>query len=97
MTEKWKLIDNDFALYIEDTTQTEDKHEGNINDIYELCNKLNEYEQFKEQVFHLIDKKISDETIKAEIIESQAEGNWNIAINRLIIAELVDLKEKLKQ
>ena len=40
---RYKVIDNNFDLHIEDTTLTEDKHEGNIYDIYELCTLLNVY------------------------------------------------------
>lgn len=41
--ERYRVIDNGFIVHIEDTTLTEDKHEGYINDIYQLCNLLNVY------------------------------------------------------
>lgn len=48
--ERYTIVDNDFMLYIVDNTLTEDKHEGNINDIYELCTKLNEYDNYVESL-----------------------------------------------
>lgn len=50
MTEKrFIVVDDGFIKYIEDTTLTEDKHEGHINDTYELCEELNRlYEENKE-------------------------------------------------
>lgn len=36
---------DDFFQHIEDTTLTEDKHEGTINDIYQVVNRLNEQEE----------------------------------------------------
>jgi hypothetical protein len=41
MAEKYKVVDNGFFVYIEDTTLTEDKHEGAITEIYPLCKELN--------------------------------------------------------
>ena len=42
MTEKrYKVIDNGFFVQVQDTTLIEDKHEGSIDDIYQLCSKLN--------------------------------------------------------
>ena len=54
MTEKrFIVIDDGFVKYIEDTTLIEDKHEGHINDAYELCRELNrlceENQQLKEK------------------------------------------------
>ena len=40
--ERFKVIDNDFSLWIVDTTLKEDRHEGNIYTAYEMCRKLNE-------------------------------------------------------
>lgn len=43
---KYAVVDDGFIKYIEDTTLTEDKHEGHINDAYALCRELNElYEE----------------------------------------------------
>ena len=43
---RYTIVDNDFMLYIVDNSLIEDKHEGHINDIYELCEKLNEYDEY---------------------------------------------------
>ena len=36
---------DDFFLHIEDTTLKEDKHEGNIYNIYQVVNRLNEQDK----------------------------------------------------
>lgn len=41
---KWRVVDNNFDLHIENTYAIEDKHETNIYDIYELCKRLNDLE-----------------------------------------------------
>ena len=64
MTEKrFIVVDDGFVKYIEDTTLIEDKHEGHINDAYELCRVLNrlceENQQLKsklEETLQIIEK-----------------------------------------
>ena len=44
--ERFKVIDNNFSMWIVDTTLKEDKHEGAIYSAYDMCRKLNElYEE----------------------------------------------------
>ena len=48
MTEKKRYIvkgSDDFFLHIEDTTLTEDKHEGAIYNIYQVVRRLNEQDK----------------------------------------------------
>ena len=48
MTENKRYIvkgSDDFFLHIEDTTFTEDKHEGSIYNIYQVVRRLNEQEE----------------------------------------------------
>ena len=47
MTEKRYIVkgSDDFFLHIEDTTFTEDKHEGSIYNIYQVVRRLNEQEE----------------------------------------------------
>lgn len=47
MTEKrFEVYDDEFSKHIEDTYYTEDKHEHNLYNIWEMCRKLNElYEE----------------------------------------------------
>ena len=45
---------DDFFLHIEDTTFTEDRHEGSIYDIYQVVRRLNEQdERIKELEYEL--------------------------------------------
>ena len=59
MTENKRYIikgSDDFFLHIEDTTFTEDKHEGAIYDIYQVVCRLNEQdEQIKELETEILD------------------------------------------
>ena len=51
MSEKrFKVIDNDFSMWIVDTTLKEDKHEGAIYTAYDMCDKLNELYEENEQL-----------------------------------------------
>ena len=48
MTENKRYVvrgSDDFFLHIEDTTLTEDKHEGAIYNIYQVVKRLNEQEE----------------------------------------------------
>lgn len=48
MTENKRYIlkgTDDFFQHIEDTTLTEDKHEGTIYDIYQVVDRLNEQDE----------------------------------------------------
>lgn len=38
---KYEVVDNDYVTYIRDATLTEDKHEGVIINLYQLCNLIN--------------------------------------------------------
>lgn len=64
MTEKrFIVVDDGFFKYIEDTTLIEDKHEGHINDAYELCRELNrlyeENQQLKDEVYNELDDSLT--------------------------------------
>lgn len=53
MTKKERYIikgTDDFFLHIEDTTLTEDKHEGAIYNIYQVVDRLNEQEKQNQQL-----------------------------------------------
>lgn len=55
--QKYEVIDNGFHLYIEDTTLTEDKHEGRITDIYQLCRELNRLTEENERTEEALRKQ----------------------------------------
>lgn len=38
---KYEVVDNDYVTYIRDATLTEDKHDGAIINVYQLCNLIN--------------------------------------------------------
>lgn len=51
MSEKrFKVIDDDFSMWIVYTTLKEDKHEGAIYTAYDMCYKLNELYEENEQL-----------------------------------------------
>lgn len=55
MSEKRFIVyDDEFSKHIEDTNYTEDKHEHNLYNIWEMCHKLNEVsnenEKLKEEI-----------------------------------------------
>lgn len=71
MTEKrYEVIDNGFFVYLQDTTLTEDKHEGSIDDIYQLCGKLNELDEENVR----LKSEIEELENKIEILEGKL---WN--------------------
>lgn len=84
MTENKRYIikgTDDFFLHIEDTTFTEDKHEGSIYNIYQVVDRLNEQDieikRLKEELFearkdYIVDTAdISDKTYLDEMIEEE--------------------------
>lgn len=38
---KYEVVDDDYVMYIRDATLTEDKHEGAITNVFQLCNLIN--------------------------------------------------------
>ena len=59
MTEKrFIVVDDGFVKYIEDTTLIEDKHEGHINDAYELCRVLNRLCEENQQLKSKLDETL---------------------------------------
>ena len=65
MTENKRYIvkgSDDFFLHIEDTTFTEDKHEGCIYNIYQVVDRLNEQEEEIKRLNRLV--KIATNLIK---------------------------------
>ena len=69
MTEKrFIVVDDGFVKYIEDTTLIEDKHEGHINDAYELCRELNRLCEENQQYKILTDElKRQNKKLKARL------------------------------
>lgn len=47
---RFRPVDNGFSTYIEDTTLTEDKHEGYFNNVFECCKLLNHYYEENEKL-----------------------------------------------
>ena len=87
MTENKRYIvkgSDDFFLHIEDTTFTEDKHEGVIYNIYQAAKRLNE----------------QDERIKKLEEENKLKGDFRNFVNEDIVRikkENEQLKEALKE
>lgn len=48
--ERFEVIDDNFSMWIVDTTLKEDKHEGAIYTAYDMCRKLNELFEENEQL-----------------------------------------------
>lgn len=66
------------------------------NDNNKLIDENKELKEFKDNVSHLIDEKISEETATAERIESVIGTKGHMAVNRLTINTLLDLKRDLE-
>jgi len=83
MTERYNLVDNGYLLYIEDTTLTEDKHEGHMDELYQLCRKLNEYDKenqkLKTKICNLTEDrdyyKTKSSSLETGLIKAENENN----------------------
>lgn len=62
--ERFKVIDDNFSMWIVDTTLKEDKHEGAIYTAYDMCRKLNELYEENEQLKGLIKKTLETTPIE---------------------------------
>ena len=47
---RFEVYDDGFSKHIEDTDYTEDKHEHNLYDIWEMCRRLNELHEENNQL-----------------------------------------------
>lgn len=71
MSEKrFKVIDNDFSMWIVDTTLKEDKHEGAIYTAYDMCDKLNELCEENEQL------KETNEKLQWDLDKTREDLNY---------------------
>lgn len=75
MTKKRYIVQgsDDFFLHIEDTTLTEDKHEGAIYNIYQVVDKLNEQ---NEQIEELEERNKRQYKRLSEIGDLILDRNW---------------------
>lgn len=83
MTENKRYIvkgSDDFFLHIEDTTFTEDKHEGSIYNIYQVVRRLNEQEEEIRRLNHLV--KIATNLIEWNTIP-QIRREWKKHLNKV--------------
>lgn len=58
---KYEVVDYEYATYIRDATLTEDRHEGAITNVYQLCSLINtlinENQELKKQIKNLMLEK----------------------------------------
>lgn len=82
MTENKRYVvkgSDDFFLHIEDTTFTEDAHEGAIYNIYQVVRRLNEQEERIRELEQALDnfKPIVFKSEGKDMILYTTDGDWN--------------------
>lgn len=81
MSEKrFIVIDNDFSKWVEDTTYKEDKHEGTLYDVYDMCRKLNELVDKLNSLADENEQLKKAEKINMEYAEQIVEENKKLRI-----------------
>ena len=74
MTEqRFVVFEDGVSKHIEDTNYTEDKHDHNLYDAYEMCDKLNQQYEENKQLKELI--KIADGLIEWNTVP-QIRREW---------------------
>ena len=70
---------DDFFLHIEDTTFTEDAHEGAIYNIYQVVRRLNEQDERIRELEQVLDnfKPIVFKSEGEDMILYTTDGDWN--------------------
>ena len=70
---------DDFFLHIEDTTFTEDAHEGAIYNIYQVVRRLNEQDERIRELEQALDnfKPIIFKSEGEDMILYTTDGDWN--------------------
>ena len=85
------VIDDNFSRWVVDTSLKEDKHEGTLYNVYDMCNKLNELVEENEhlrQVNNDFEKLFSETISIADTSQLLETGNYDI--KRMFVKELVD-------
>ena len=85
------VIDDNFSRWVVDTSLKEDKHEGTLYKVYDMCNKLNELVEENEhlrQVNNDFEKLFSETISIADTSQLLETGNYDI--KRMFVKELVD-------
>ena len=82
MTENKRYVvkgSDDFFLHIEDTTFTEDAHEGSIYNIYQVVRRLNEQDERIRELEQALDnfKPIIFKSEGEDMILYITNGDWN--------------------
>ena len=82
MTENKRYVvkgSDDFFLHIEDTTFTEDAHEGAIYNIYQVVRRLNEQDERIRELEQVLDnfKPIVFKSEGEDMILYTTDGDWN--------------------
>lgn len=98
MTENKRYVvrgSDDFFLHIEDTTFTEDKHEGAIYNIYQVVRRLNEQEDEIQQL------KWSNKVLRAnrkdcELGRREERKRW-LKMDKMRIEHIQLLQKRLKE
>lgn len=68
-TKRFEVYDDGFSKHIEDTYYTEDKHEHNLYDIWEMCRKLNE--------LHSRNKRLEEKIQRERISFTKTHERWS--------------------
>lgn len=94
MSEKrFKVIDDNFSMWIVDTTLKEDKHEGAIYTAYDMCRKLNELYEENEKL------KRENEALRSnvELFAHQLEDHTLYSDDFLEILKIIEGEETIEK
>lgn len=85
---------DDFFQHIEDTTLTEDRHEGAIYNIYQVVNRLNEQDDKIQRTLKFLDENIQqrEEDLKQAVKVGMSTGSLYSEIELL-----TDIRELIKE
>ena len=98
MTENKRYIvkgSDDFFQHIEDTTLTEDKHEGTIDNIYHVVRRLNEQDE-RIRELEWSNKILRANRKDCELGRRNERKNWE-SIDKMRVEHIQFLQKRLKE
>ena len=84
---------DDFFQHIEDTTFTEDRHEGAIYNIYQVVNRLNEQDNKIQRTLKFLDENIQQ---REEDLERSIKAGMPTGLMYSEIELLTDIRELIR-
>ena len=92
---RFEVYDDGFSKHIEDTYYTEDKHEHNLYDIWEMCRKLNELHE-KNGRLEEHNNKLMKQPLLFDV-QTIPDTMEIMEVNSRLEKENEELKEEIKQ